>query len=323
LKNHHSGLYRIYNILFRSDFPLPELSPVTAADGECEISVQLRTPDEFDASGFEMAFEWLNHDGMAVCWCERRGDDYLLVFPHYARFLVTMDGRIRCLLHADSDMQILRHLLLNQVIPRYLATSGQLVLHASAVKLESGFTVAFLGSSGFGKSTLASSFHRHGAKLIDDDTILLKPGKESVTAIGGYPGIRLFPDSVRAVFSEGSGFTHYTPYTDKQQLLLQGDSDSGLIEPRVLDALFLLADPSHEDLGDEVLIEPVSGSIAMMAAIQSAFSLDPSDRRMITRNFENIGQAISDRLPVFSLRYPRDHKRLPEVRQAVSDWVAI
>jgi hypothetical protein len=321
LKKSLGGVYRIYNIPFQSDFPLPELSPLTTAANDYPISVHLLNEDQFDSHGFELAFEWANYDGVVVCWCERRADDYLLVFPGNASFLVTMDGEISCLLHAGSDMQMLRHLLLNQVIPRYLATSGHLVLHASAVTLESGHTVAFLGSSGFGKSTLASSFHRHGAQLIDDDTILLELGEQQVTAIGGFPGIRLFPDSVRAVFDEGAGFTHYTPYTDKQQLLLQDDSESSLIEPHKLDALFLLFDPSHEELGDDVLIEPVSGSNAMMAMIQSAFSLDPSDRKTITRNFRNIGQTISECLDVFSLRYPRDHDRLPEVREAVTGWL--
>ena len=321
MKDKQRGTYRIYNIQFKCDFPLPELLQVTIPDDDCAISVRLLAPVQFDSRGFEMAFEWPNYEGIVVCWCERRDDDYLFVFPGHAKFLLTMNGEISCILHVDSDMQMLRHLLLNQIIPRYLATRGYLVLHASAVVLENGYTVAFLGNSGFGKSTLASSFHRNGAKLIDDDSILLEPCGTGVTAIGGYPGIRLFPDSVKAVFNDGVGFTHYSPYTDKQQLLLQTDSANGLSVSGGLDALFLLFDPSHEDFRDEIFIEPVSGSTAMMAAIHSAFSLDPSDRRIITRNFYDIGQIISDRLNVFSLHYPREHDRLHEVRKAVSDWV--
>ena len=322
MKDKHRGTYRIYNIQFKCDFPLPELLQVTTPDDDCAISVHLLTPVQFDSRGFEMAFEWSNYEGVVVCWCERRDDDYLFVFPGHAKFLLAIDGEISCILHVDSDMQMLRHLLLNQVIPRYLATSGHLVLHAGAVVLKSGHTVAFLGNSGFGKSTLVSSFHRNGAQLIDDDSILLEPCETGVTAIGGYPGIRLFPDSVNAVFDDRAGFTHYSPYTDKQQLLLQSDSESGLSVSGELDALFLLFDPSHKDLRDEVFIEPVSGSTAMMAAIHSTFSLDPSDRLMMTRNFNNIGQLISDRLSAFSLHFPRDHDRLPEVRRAVYEWVA-
>jgi len=213
-------------------------------------------------------------------------------------------------------MQMLRHLLLNQIIPRYLATTGRLVLHASAVTLENGKSVAFLGNSGFGKSTLVSSFHRQGARLINDDCILLECGEKGVTAIGGLVGIRLFPDSVTAVFNESAGFTNYTPYTDKQQLILKNQVGEEQSEPCVLDAMFLLNDPRDEPV-ETVSIEPVSGPEAMMAMIYSAFSLDPSDRKMIVGNFRNVGQAISEKLEFYSLQYPRVHDRLHEVRSAV------
>ena len=58
-------------------------------------------------------------------------------------------------------------------------------------------------------------------------------------------------------------------------------------------------------------------SAAMMAIIYCAFSLDPSDRQMILHKFRNIWRAISERLGVYRLRYPRVHDRLPEVRAAV------
>ena len=134
-------------------------------------------------------------------------------------------------------------------------------------------------------------------------------------------GIRLFPDSVNAVFDEAAGFTNYTPYTDKQQLFLKSEAGAKQPEPCALDALFLLNDPklepADEEMVDMVCIEPVSGSEAMMAMIYSAFSLDPSDKKMIAGNFHNVGQAIDGQLGLYSLQYPRIHERLPEVRAAV------
>jgi len=277
--------------------------------------------------GLEKTFEWFTYSGQSVCWCERRNDEYLYVFPRHARYHVAADGVITCLPQAGTRPQMLRHLLLNQIIPRYLATHGRLVLHASAVTLENGHSVAFLGNTGFGKSTLAASFYRHGADLIDDDTILLQPGDDGVTAIGGYAGIRLFPDSMHAVFDEAGEFSRYTPYSDKQQLLLQRELGGPQARPRVLDALFLLDDPGDErrkiEPGAPVCIEPVPGGTAMMAMIYCAFALDPADQRLIVRNFRNIGQSISERLDLYSLRYPRDHARLPEVRRAVMERVAV
>jgi hypothetical protein len=314
-------IYRIFDTALHCDFPLPELPGACGEDHSISVKLGQGSPDQFQTQGYEVAFEWQGYDGGVVCWCERRyekntGDEYLYVFPGSATFHITSDGLITCFLHEDSTMQMLRHLLLNQIIPRYLATAGRLVLHASAVTLENGKSVAFLGNSGFGKSTLVSSFHRNGAQLINDDCILLECGEKGVTAIGGLVGIRLFPDSVNAVFTEAVGFTNYTSYTDKQQLFLKSQVADNPPEPCVLDAMFLLNDPAEES-DDTICIEPVSGSEAMIAMIYSAFSLDPSDRKMIVGNFRNVGQAISERLGIYGLQYPRKHSRLADVRAAV------
>jgi hypothetical protein len=315
-----SDLFRIFDTTVRSDFPLPELPRATGQDFALTVMMGKGDPDQFDSQGFERAFEWCDYEDRVVCWCDRKGDEYLYVFPQNATFHITSDNLITCFLDQDSSMQMLRHLLLNQIIPRYLATTGRLVLHASAVTLENGKSVAFLGNSGFGKSTLVSSFHRHGARLINDDCILLECGDNGVTVIGGLVGIRLFPDSVNAVFTEASGFTNYTPYTDKQQLFLKDQVGEEAQEPCVLDAMFLLNDPKDKS-ADKISIQPVSGSEAMMAMIYSAFSLDPSDKKLMVRNFRNVGRTIGETLRIHSLRYPRDHGLLPQVRAAVIECV--
>ena len=320
-----SEMYRIFDTTLCCDFPLPELPQALGQGDALSVKLSVGDPGQFEALGFETVFEWRDGDGVVICWCERRdkespGDEYLFVFPNKATFHISTTGLICCFLHKGSTMQVLRHLLLNQIIPRYLATTGRLVLHAAAVTLRNGKSVAFLGNSGFGKSTLVSSFHRHGAQLINDDSILLEYGEKGVTAIGGLVGIRLFPDSVNAVFNEAVGFTNYTPYTDKQQMFLKSDAGEKMPEPCVLDAMFLLNDPG-EDPGDSICINPVSGSEAMMVMIFSVFSLDPSDRKNIVKNFQNVGQAIGEHLGVYGLQYPRVHGRLAEVRAMVEDVV--
>lgn len=308
--------YRIFDTTLSCDFPLPELPRAPGQEVAFSVVLGQGCPDQFDASGYELAFEWCDDQERVVCWCERSGDEFWFVYFNHDAFHISRDKVITCFLHENSSMPMLRHLLLNQIIPRYLATFGQLVLHASAITLENGKSVAFLGNSGFGKSTLVSSFHRHGAELINDDCILLENSESGVTAIGGLVGIRLFPDSVNAVFNEAAGFTNYTPYTDKQQLFLKEQAGATAPQPRVLDAIFLLNDPI-EDPADEIRIEPVSGTEAMMAMIYGAFSLDPSDKKTIANNFQNVGQAISERLGIYKLRYPRVHNRLADVRAAV------
>lgn len=310
--------YCIFDTTLSCDFPLPEL-PETSSSGH-PISVKLGHLDSFETTGFELAFEWYSLDGRVICLCERRDEEYLFVFPGHARFHISA-GVVTCFKDDESTMQMLRHLLLDQIIPRYLASSGKLVLHASAVTLESGKSVAFIGNSGFGKSTLASSFHENGAVLIGDDGILVDFSEDGVTVIAAYKSIRLFPDSVSAVFEEGSGFAEYTVHSNKQQLILKGDQSCPQLEVRALDALFLLEDPREIDQGETVNIEAMPGSASMMAMIHCAFSLDPGDKQLMKRNFHHIGQAINHQIGIYRLRYPRDHVMLPEVRAAVLECV--
>lgn len=99
-------------------------------------------------------------------------------------------------------------------------------------------------------------------------------------------------------------------------MFLKEQADGKAPEPRVLDAMFLLNDPKEQAV-DTISIKPVPGSQAMIAMIHSTFALDPSDKRVIVNNFQNVGKAISEQLPVFSLQYPRIHERLPDVRASV------
>jgi hypothetical protein len=183
--------------------------------------------------------------------------------------------------------------------------------------LNNSSSIAFLGNSGYGKSTLASSFHRNGAQLISEDCIQVDSDENSVTAIGGFPGIRLFPDSMNAVFNESTGFTKYTPYTDKQQLILRHEINEVVSTPRALKAIFLLNDPVNSPWNDEVLISPASGSTAMMAMINCSFSLDPSARLNTVRNFQAIGRTAGKNLKFYSLSYRRNLESLPLLREMI------
>ena len=57
-------------------------------------------------------------------------------------------------------------------------------LHGAAIEHE-GQAIAFLGESGFGKSTLAGSFIAAGGRLLTDDLLLLRPSDGKLIA---YPG---------------------------------------------------------------------------------------------------------------------------------------
>lgn len=310
------SMHYIFDRTVRSDITLQELR--VSKQEQFDITVKTAESLPADTSQFTTAFDWLNADGRVICKCQRKGTEYLISFPGHADFHISENAIISCVPQPGCSDALLRHLLLNQIIPRYLGTSGELMLHASAVTLPDGRCIAFLGNSGYGKSTLASYFHRHGARLIDDDCILLKPARDKVHVMGGVPSIRLFPDSVQAVFGASKNFNPYMTYSEKQQMILEREPNATATEQRFLDALFVLNSPACAKGHGAVTIEPLSGKAAIMNMINSTFSLDPSDRKTIAQNFRNSGGAITDSLQLYSLNYPRQHAYLFEVYRAVT-----
>lgn len=308
--------YRIFDTIIASQIPLPELP--AGGGREPFITARLVADGQLDLARFKTCHDWRDGGGRFICRTARRDAEYLLSFPAQASFLITPDGVISCVPGAGVGESLVRQLLLNQVLPRYLAHTGELLLHASAVTLTNGATVAFLGESGYGKSTLASFCQQQGAQIIDDDCIVLRSGAQGVSITGGVPTIRLYPDSLHALNHDPAAFVPYVAYSDKQQMRLAEGLTPGA-ESRVLAALYLLDAPGAALAANAVCIEPAAGQAAVMAIVSSAFKLDPSDHHTMTGTFMRVTQALTDALPVYHLHYPRAHARLPQVLQALLD----
>ena len=69
-------------------------------------------------------------------------------------------------------MKDLRAILLGSALSVILQQRNQLVLHASSVSIKD-YGVAFLGNSGWGKSTLVSTLHAKGHTFITDDVLAI------------------------------------------------------------------------------------------------------------------------------------------------------
>jgi hypothetical protein len=209
----------------------------------------------------------------------------------------------------------MRHLLLDQVLPRVLAHMGRLVVHASAVRLGSR-CVAFLGESGAGKSTLASSFHATDSSLLADDGLVLSKGDEGVQAIPTYRSLRVWPDTVSGVFRETPTVVPMAQYSAKRRVVMP-EGQVGAAEPIPLSALYILV-PDPESATRAVTMTRLSARDACMAIVANSFQMDVTDRRRAAEAFAAAGD-VAEKIPAFELSYPRDFEVLAAVRSAIAN----
>jgi energy-coupling factor transporter ATP-binding protein EcfA2 len=199
------------------------------------------------------------------------------------------------------------HFLADQVFPRVLSQKDALVLHAAAIG-DSGGAFLLLGSSGSGKSTLAASFQRCGESLMGDDAVIVAPVAGGATARAVYPSLRLFPDSIEALFAAPVATSAMAHYSSKQRI----DVDANLEETGTLPvkAMFVLGPDTAIGLRRLAVAE------ACMAIIANSFALDPADADQAARRLAQASR-LANQLPAFAISYPRQFESLPAVRAAI------
>jgi hypothetical protein len=242
----------------------------------------------------------------------RTAEGFVLRFPGLADF--ALDAEASQILVAPSpsaDPESVRHLLLDQVLPRVLAHRGRLVLHAAAVLVD-GRALAFLGPSGQGKSTLAASFLGAGCSLLTDDALVLLPDRERLEVVPTYPGLRLWPQAIAGLYAAPPRSTPMSAGAAKQRLVIPVEGPmSG--HPVPLAAVYRL---QPEPVTAAPRVERTSARDACMSLITHSFQLDITDRTLAATLLARASD-LASRVPMFQLHFPHDFARLPEVRTAL------
>lgn len=240
----------------------------------------------------------------------------LVTFPGLASFEINLTQRsIGVCRLAQMSEPTLHHLLADQVLPRLVSHEGNLVVHAAGVSSASG-AILLVGSSGRGKSTLAASFHVSGIPLLGDDAFMIEAEGEVAYCRPLYRSLRLFRDSIGAVFETSQTEIPVADYSDKRNIIDLEASDclGGRTKVR---SIYCLGDPG----GRAISVSPMTAAEACMALVEQSFALDPGDRVRSRRRMEQAA-ALVGAVPVFNLRYPRDFALLPDLRRTILSGVA-
>jgi len=258
--------------------------------------------------------EWLEGDSL-VLRLSTHGGDYWLSAPGIADFCVRF-APSRVGVHVTGgmvDAAALEHQLVDQVLPRLLDHLGELMLHASAVRM-GGRLALFLAPSGAGKSTLAALLQLRGHQVLSDDCVQLRPVDGDWTALPTYPSLRLLADSLQAVYPLAADARPVAGYSSKRRLAM---ASREAIEPAAVDAIYVLGDG---DQGD-ITIAPLAAADACLSLIHHSFRMDLSDRAATIRHFARCGE-MARSVPSYRFAYPRNFDRHDDIATAITRHVA-
>ena len=196
--------------------------------------------------------------------------------------------------------------LLGPVMGFVMLLRGVVCLHASAVAVGNE-AIALLGPAGSGKSTTAAAFSERGYKILAEDVVTLDDRADYFLVRPGYPCIRLWPASVKALYGSEMHLPKLTPNWDKCYLDLRQGFHT---EPLRLSAIYLLGERRDDPVAP--FIESLDPSEGLMSLVANTYATKLMDKQMRAREFELLTRVVNH-VPLRRVTPHSDPSRIPEL----------
>lgn len=170
-------LYQIYNLCIESELHFPDLIEV---EGEPDVNIR---------------FGKIND---VIRIQQENSKTVVGGFPEISNFLIRDGKEIIIEPVTGVNDSLLRTVVLGPVLCVLLRQRGLLVIHASCININNK-GVAFMGGSGWGKSTLATAFHTKGYDVLTDDVLPIKVEKNQAVVFPSYPQFKLCLDAATSL----------------------------------------------------------------------------------------------------------------------------
>lgn len=308
------SLFHVGGLVLESAIPIPELTPAEQVPPDSTFRmVSLNGGAEIPCTWVQ---QWDAPGGQPWLSSGKMGSDYVLRFHDLFDFTISSNAHeVRCLAAPDTPHSTIRHFLLDHVVPRLLSLRGELVLHASALKTPEG-AIAFIGKTGQGKSTLAGSLFLRGLRILTDDCLLIREDGEAVWISPVYPGLRLWPDAILALFKEEPITSEMTHYANKRRIHLDAHATGSSDERTPARVIYAIAGGDANGREPGISITPLSPRDAMLELFKNTYRMDLTDHKRLSDDLYRLGE-IAQRLPVRRLEFPKNFEALPSVMEAI------
>jgi hypothetical protein len=201
--------------------------------------------------------------------------------------------------------EVLFTYLLNQVLSHCMVAKGMEPLHATCVVVD-GMAMAFLGDTGYGKSTLAAAFLKRGYPLLTDDLLMLHFVSSGVLAFPSLARLKLHPDSSDATMNSRRSMP-MNNFTTKMILPLgQMEHVSHSVPLR---AVYVL--PTRHG-STTICIRRATGHRALIPIVRNTFNTMWLTEPRLVRQFA-FASRLASAVPIRYLSFPRQLEALPRV----------
>jgi hypothetical protein len=285
------GLHVASELALHQDRPVEDGSPVDVTVLRGADVVEAPEPVEatvlLDYSGADRAF---------YTFYRTVSGEYLLRFHGTCDVRVSADlSTVHVHPRVGSDPGVAAILVCGAVMSFLLYLRGAAVLHGSAVDL-GGRAVAFVGSSGMGKSTMATLLCASGGAMITDDVLRVDLDDGPRVRLGATDArLRKGADTLLERFG-GAGPATRTS-ADQRTVLRLG---TGAADRLPLAAIVI---PWPDRDHDQVEVSRLAPVEAVFALITYARLLGWRDKEIVDGHFAQVAR-VAREVPVFTARIP-------------------
>ena len=258
--------YRVYGLTLQVNQPLPGLIPAHN-DTPVDVWIDLMKDGESQLPSAEV--ETIS-SGLNVL-CKEYGTYFHLWFRGDGQldFQIDSQGRHIWASWTRSVLEEVTGLLLGQVLGCALRLQRTLCLHACVVKIGQ-HAIAIVGESGAGKSTTAAVLARRGHAILSDDIAVLNDDKQHWLVQPGYPRLRLWPETIHALYGSELDLKKIFSFCEKRFVDLIGNSSETVSkfysDSLPLAAIYVLGKRQPELAAPKIeTISPATAVMTLMA----------------------------------------------------------
>lgn len=284
--------YAAYGLGIHSQLPLPELVVGKATK---DITIRLDDAAEAPLPTGLVSFALIDHETICI-----RSKTAGTLWVRQGCEIVVQPA-------PGVDEALVRLFILGPALALLLYQRGAFVLHASAVEVAGG-AVAFLGYSGWGKSTTAAALHARGHGVIADDVVAVQVDAEGRLMVWpAFPQLKLWPEVVNTLGGNPEDLPRLNQGFEKRaRRVVEGFSPS----PLPLRRLYVLAE------GKAYGVELLPPREAIIDLVRHSYGTRLLSTQPGGAHFSRCSD-LARRLPVHRLCRPRTLAGLTTLAQLV------